>query len=241
MKYKVLLTSSGTGSRLGELTRTLNKSLLKIGEEEVISRIINSYPESTEFVITIGYLGTQVKLFVKEKFPNKKISFVKIDHYEGRKSSLGYSMLKARSQINCQFIFHCNDTLVFEKIPTQYTSNWIGWSSKSNLILNEQSSYSSLIMDQGEINSINNKSQMSTEYLHIGLVGVYDYEVFFNCLYELWKFDPMNQKLNDVSVINKMIEFGYSFHPKKFSTWLDTGNLSALNNAKASISNYKSF
>ena len=45
-EYKVLLTTSGLGSRLGNLTKFTNKSLVRIGDKPAISYIIDSYDEN---------------------------------------------------------------------------------------------------------------------------------------------------------------------------------------------------
>ena len=50
MKYKVLITTSGIGSRLGDLTDFTNKSLVRIGDKPAISHIIDMYPVDTNFV-----------------------------------------------------------------------------------------------------------------------------------------------------------------------------------------------
>ena len=55
--YKVLLTTSGLGSRLGNLTKFTNKSLVRVGDKPVISHIIESYPDDVEFVVTLGQIG----------------------------------------------------------------------------------------------------------------------------------------------------------------------------------------
>ena len=39
-EYKVLLTTSGLGSRLGNLTKFTNKSLVRVGDKPAISYII---------------------------------------------------------------------------------------------------------------------------------------------------------------------------------------------------------
>ena len=44
-EYKVLLTTSGLGSRLGNLTKFTNKSLVRIGDKPTISHKINDLPE----------------------------------------------------------------------------------------------------------------------------------------------------------------------------------------------------
>ena len=69
MKFKVLVTTSGTGSRLGEITQYTNKSLVKIGKKPAISYIIEAYPKKTEFVITLGYFGDQVRDFLELVYP----------------------------------------------------------------------------------------------------------------------------------------------------------------------------
>ena len=70
-KFKVLITTSGIGSRLGELTDYTNKSLVRIGDKPAISLIIEKYPEDTEFVITLGHYGDYVKEFLRMVYPNR--------------------------------------------------------------------------------------------------------------------------------------------------------------------------
>ena len=46
--YKVLITASGLGSRLGNLTKFTNKGLVRIGKKPALSYIIESYPDDVE-------------------------------------------------------------------------------------------------------------------------------------------------------------------------------------------------
>ena len=108
---KVLVTTSGLGSRLGKLTDFTNKSLVRIGDKPAISTIIEHYPKDTEFIITTGHKGEHVEQFLSIAYPNKKIKFVKVDPYEGKGSSLGYSILQAKEQLQEPFIFNCCDTI----------------------------------------------------------------------------------------------------------------------------------
>ena len=48
---KVLITTSGTGTRLGEKTQYFNKCLIRVGDKAILSHIIDSYPVNTEFII----------------------------------------------------------------------------------------------------------------------------------------------------------------------------------------------
>ncbi len=42
VEYKILITASGVGQRLGDLTKYTNKSLVKVGKKPSISYIIEN-------------------------------------------------------------------------------------------------------------------------------------------------------------------------------------------------------
>jgi len=70
INYRVLLTTSGIGSRLGTATKYTNKSLVTVGDRAAISQIIESYPDDIEIVITVGYFGDHVRDYVSLAYPN---------------------------------------------------------------------------------------------------------------------------------------------------------------------------
>lgn len=112
MSLTVLLTTSGVGSRLGELTKHTNKCLVRVDDKPAISHVIESYPEETEFIITLGHFGSHVKQFLLLAYPNLNFTFVEIDKFEGEGSSLGYSIFKCKDYIKSKFIYHACDTIV---------------------------------------------------------------------------------------------------------------------------------
>ena len=71
--YKVILTTSGIGSRLGDLTTFTNKCLLRVGKKPVISHIIDSYPKDVEILVTLGYYGEYVKEFLNMNYSDRNI------------------------------------------------------------------------------------------------------------------------------------------------------------------------
>ena len=87
-EYKVLITTSGLGSRLGSLTDYTNKALVRVADKPAISYIIESYPKHTNFVITLGHFGSHVKQFLTLAYPDRIFTFVEIDKYKGEESSL---------------------------------------------------------------------------------------------------------------------------------------------------------
>ena len=95
-KFKILITTSGIGSRLGELTDYINKSLVRIGNKPALSLIIENYPQDSEFIITLGHYGQHVKEFLNVTYPDHNFVFVHVDNYQGPGSSLGYSIIQAK-------------------------------------------------------------------------------------------------------------------------------------------------
>jgi NDP-sugar pyrophosphorylase family protein len=233
MSYKVLITTSGTGSRLGELTKHTNKALVRVGKKPVISYIVESYPVEAEFVVTLGYKGEQVKDFLELAYPERKFTFIEIDKYEGPGTSLGYSMLQAKHALEGPFIFHACDTIIegFEAPAPDY--NWAAGAS-----VDDFKQYTSFRLGNDQkILGFKSKGLGGLEDLgHIGLVGIHDYERFWSILEDLYKRDANNSSLNDVAVLSQMIEGGISITGIKVNTWLDIGNLDALAVAREKIS-----
>lgn len=225
-KYKVLITTSGLGQRLGDITNYTNKALVRIGHKPAISYIIESYSKNVELVITLGHFGNHVKDFVRLVYPDRKVTFVDVDKYQGKGSSLGYSMLKARLKLQCPFIYHACDTIVDEKVPTP-SINWIGGFRSSN-----SSNYASFNVVKKEVKDINDKGAIDFDYLHIGLVGISDFQGFWDSLFRLYKSNPNDTILNDSMAINQMLKNNGHFKVHEFNTWLDVGNVESLAHAK---------
>ncbi len=221
--YHVLITTSGTGSRLGEITQHTNKALVKVGRKPAISYIVELYPEDTQFIVTTGYYGEQVREFLGMAYPNRHFTFIAVDRYEGPGSSLGYSILKAQEHLQQPFIYHACDTIV-DTLPPLPTNNWAGGYHGSG-----SSHYASFDALDGKLQRIMDKGEsIQPDYLHIGLIGIADYEAFWSILQELYSQQPAFSALGDVHVINRMLEQGRVFAAQPFSSWHDIGNVESL-------------
>ncbi len=65
---KALILAAGLGSRLGDITKSLPKALVKVAGEPMIKRVITKLKNIgiTEFVINIHYLGGQIIDYLAE-------------------------------------------------------------------------------------------------------------------------------------------------------------------------------
>lgn len=226
-EYKVLLTTSGLGSRLGNLTKFTNKSLVRIGDKPVISHIIESYSDDVEFVVTLGHYGSHVKQYLTLAHPDRKIQFVEVDNYMGEGSSLLYSMSTCKDYLQCPFIFHACDTILPKNYvdDIDFSTNW----SIGGVGENSQS-YRTINCVNGKIASINEKGEQRFDYVYVGVSGFKDYKSFWkNCNHII---DTVkNSGLSDCHVIRKMNDFSVV----EIEDWYDIGNIDSLKNTRKNI------
>lgn len=223
--YKVLITTSGLGSRLGNITDYTNKSLVRVGNKPVISHIIESYPNTVEFIVTLGHYGNQVKDFLELAYPKKNFVFVEIDKYKGEGSSLLYTISKCEKVINSPFIFHACDTILDNYEVINVNHNWVIGSNKKNSY-----HYRTLNIDNNNLLKINEKGEIGFDLSYVGVCGVKDHQLFFDTL-KIILNEEKNNELSDVHVINKMLKTT-SFSVYENNYWFDIGNTSELSKTR---------
>jgi len=230
----VIITTSGTGERLGLLTKYTNKSLVKVGDKYGICWIIESYPKYFNFIITIGYYGNLVKDFLLLAYPERKFTFVQIDKYVGDGSSLGYSLLQAKEYLDKPFIFHCCDTIITDDIDFNFVTNTLYvHKHDTNLqytsIKRDMSKDSINIFDDinNTVYEINGKNHFEYDYIYIGIAFIFNYKEFWDNLNNLYLQNPNNQSLNDIESFKIMLNSGLKFNYKLINGWYDTGNLTS--------------
>lgn len=228
--YKILITTSGIGSRLGELTKFSNKSLIRIGKKPAISYILEKYPKDIELVITIGYYGKQVKDFLELVYPDRKFTFVNVDKYDGEGSSLVYSMLCAKDQLQCPFILHVCDTLTFDVIPPPITNWCAGVKSEE-----KASQYRTHNVAGNRLLKINEKGGSHFDRIHIGICGINSYKEFWEHAEKIYISNPDNNQWSDCHIINELIYSGVEIESLPLTSWMDIGNIEMLEKTRKQI------
>lgn len=218
MSYRVLIPTAGTGSRLGGLTKYVNKSLTSIANQPTISHIIEQFPADTEFVIALGHKGNLVKEFLTLAYPKRRFFFAEVNPFEGPGSGLGLSVLACREYLQQPFIFISCDTLVREPIPA-LDRNWMGYAELKNI---EQ--YRTLEVLSGQVKAVHEKGMGKTNNYkpYIGLAGILDYQSFWRAMEDgSASVIAVGESHGMRSLLKQGVQ-SYCF------TWYDTGNPEAL-------------
>ncbi len=227
---KILITCSGTGNRLGNLTTYCPKALIRIGERASINYIIDNYPKHAEFIITLGYMGNLIQQFLEITYPDRKFTFVEVDKYEGQGSSLLYSMLCAKNELSCSFIFHACDTIIENDFIPEPTTNWLGGYAKQ-----DSSQYRTLNVENDIVVKLNDKGSDDYDYEYVGLCGIKDYKIFWEIAQDIYNKNTNDTSLSDCDVIRKMLSTEV-FESFILKNWLDIGNMASLKHARENIS-----
>lgn len=218
MSYRVCIPTAGTGSRLGNLTKFVNKSLISIANRPTLSHLIEQFPGDCEFVIALGHKGHLVREFLELAYPERRFYFSEVSPFEGPGSGLGLSLLSCREHLQQPFVFISCDTLVREPIPSP-DSNWMAYAELSDI-----APYRTAEVKGGVVTRICEKGQGApgTHHPYIGLAGIHDYRAFWASMLE---GGNTAIETGEAHGLRHLLDRNIAAH---CLTWYDTGNPEAL-------------
>jgi choline kinase len=223
MTLRVCIPTAGIGSRLGELTTFLNKSLVSIANRPVLSHLIEQCAPDAEFVIALGHKGALVRQFLELAYPERTFFFAEVDRFEGPGSGLGYSLLQCKPYLQQPFIFLSCDTLVREALPA-LDRNWIGYAAQDDL-----GPYRTVEVAHGQARALCEKGEgrPGTHQAYIGLAGIADHAAFWAAM-EAGGASAIDS--GEACGLRQLLAGTVEAH--RF-TWFDTGRPAALEAARA--------
>ncbi|OGI12556.1 hypothetical protein A3K64_01470 [Candidatus Micrarchaeota archaeon RBG_16_36_9] len=224
--YKVCILAAGKGTRVLYAV-DFNKALLPVGSKSALTRIIEKFPKNIEIVIPIGYKGELIKEFAEIAYPDRKITFVEVDNFEGPGSGPGYSLLCCKPHLQCPFIWTSVDTIVEDDVPSP-TKNWIGVGKISDsarfLVADALNGVVETFFDKVPTDMLLEKSYNKKDILNnafIGMAGINDYKIFWE---SLEKDTSMVRNERQVSNgLNGLLKANKKIYTKPFYGWYDTG------------------
>ncbi len=238
--FKLCILAAGRGTR-SKGVEGLHKALLPLENRPVISHILDNYDERVEIVIAVGYQKEQIISYLNEVYPNRKITYVEVDNFDGPGAGPGYSLLSCKDELQCPFIYTAVDTIVEvpeeSEVFTFVGDNWIG---ASTIRVEESSNYclikadSDLIRGEGEYLSDLYYGKGNRAY--VGLAGIAEYENFWTGLEH--KDNGVVSHTDDLHEYQADSGFRSLSHVRIFDfKWYDTGNTKSYNEVRKSFPN----
>ena len=191
MKSKFIILCAGLGTR-NTYYKNLHKALLPVENKPAISHIIDNISDEFDIIIAVGHKSDQIKSYINFVYPNKNISFLEINPYEGPNSGPGITLLQCKPYIREPFIFTSVDTIIPKNIKhIKPITNWIGVNKLSN------SSYACVV--ENKLERISNIPP-----IYIGIAGVYDWVNFFDNLENSKSVEVTDALKNTLQVITTL-------------------------------------
>jgi NDP-sugar pyrophosphorylase family protein len=104
---QAVIMAAGKGVRMLPLTSRMPKPLLKINGKAIIDYTIEALPgEIDEVVVLVGYLGDQIKEYLKARYPDRKFTFVEVETL-----GTGYAVSMCKPYLKDDFIVLNGDDL----------------------------------------------------------------------------------------------------------------------------------
>jgi len=217
--FKFCILAAGKGTR-NKSVKGLHKALLPLENKAAISHIIENLNESVEIVIATGYNDNQIISYMDAVHPDRKVTYIKVDNYDGPGSGPGYSLLQCKDELQCPFIFTSVDTILTDcEDPSVFTFLGNDWIGVADVDIDESLSY--CLVSGGEY--LKHLYFGKGNKAFIGIAGISDFNLFWNGL-ETKKKNKKNQ-YDDLHEYNVMHGFEDLNMVKLMNfTWYDTGN-----------------
>lgn len=105
---QAVILAAGRGTRMGALTENIPKPMVPILGRPLLEWKINALPENiTEVIVTIGYLGEQIRSYFGTEWQGKKMTYVEQTVLNGT----GGSIHAVKEHLEEQFLVTMGDDL----------------------------------------------------------------------------------------------------------------------------------
>jgi choline kinase len=184
MNPALCIVAAGCGQRMNGLTKNVNKAMLPLNGEAVVTKIINTFPSDCDIVVALGYQGESLKEYLLAAHDDRNFIFVNVDRYDGPGSGPGHSLMACKDHLQRPFYFSTVDSLILSKMPP-LESNWVGCARTDQVAdytgFNLEGNYVAQFCRKGE----------DKQYVYVGVCGVKDYSCFWQ------DFERYNSRTDD--------------------------------------------
>lgn len=225
---KAIIPVAGAGTRLRPHTYTQPKALIPLAGKTILSIIVDQLQDAgiTEFIFIIGYLGSKIRDYVKEKYPHLQVHFVEQNERQGT----GHAISLTKDIVNGDEVFIVLGDTICEYDVREVLSN--PHSLLGVKRVDDPRDFGVAEVEEGGlISQVVEKPQIPKS--NMALVGLYkirETNVMFDCLSTV-SHQPHPSRPYDFNLtdgLECMIRGGCTFHAFKVQNWFDCGRKETL-------------
>jgi len=231
---KAIIPVAGAGTKLRPHTYTQPKALIPLAGKTILSIIVDQLMEAgiSEFIFIVGYLGTKIQDYVKDKYPQLGTRFV----FQTERHGIGHAILQTKDLVGQDEIFIVLGDTICEYDIKSVLENPV--SSLGVKRVDDPRDFGvAEIEDDGFISRVVEKPQIPKS--NMALVGIYkirETESLFTCL----ENNIRNQltsygEYNLTDAIECMIRNDVKFDSLKVQNWFDCGKKETLLESNAKL------
>jgi len=122
---KALILAAGLGNRMRPLTDTVHKTLLKIGDETIIERIINGLKANgiRNIVIVTGYRADELKQFLLGRYAQINFTFVNNPRYRETNNIFSLALAFNEIEIDDDILLIESDLIYEDRVISKIINN----------------------------------------------------------------------------------------------------------------------
>ncbi len=126
MSVAVCVIAAGRGTRMGFADGALHKALAPLANRAVLSHVIEGFPGDARFVIAVGHRADQIKAYVSLAHPDRDVTFVEVDNYDGPGAGPGLSALACAPALGGEPFALAAADGVLHAVPDLSGDTWMG-------------------------------------------------------------------------------------------------------------------
>ena len=105
---QVVILAAGRGTRMGTLTDSVPKPMLKFGAKNLIEHKLEALPpEVDEVILVVGYLADVIKNYFGERFGGRTIKYI----YQDKLMGTAHSLWQAKDLLRGRFLVLAGDDI----------------------------------------------------------------------------------------------------------------------------------